>query len=95
MDVTTRCSSVTPSRRARATAAGRRWSAAHDTDPTPGGIHNAMKLGFLTAPLPDTPLEDVAEWAGANGFESLEKFRGFKLKESAGLNISISTNSVS
>ena len=31
-----------------------------------------MKLGFLTAPLPDTPLEDVAEWAGANGFESLE-----------------------
>ena len=31
-----------------------------------------MKLGFLTAPLPDTPLSDVAEWAGANGFESLE-----------------------
>jgi sugar phosphate isomerase/epimerase len=31
-----------------------------------------MKLGFLTAPFPDTPLEDVAEWAGANGFESLE-----------------------
>jgi hypothetical protein len=30
-----------------------------------------------------------------HGFESLEKFRGFKLKESAGLNISISTNSVS
>lgn len=31
-----------------------------------------MKLGFLTAPFPDTPLEDVAAWAGANGFESLE-----------------------
>ena len=31
-----------------------------------------MKLGFLTAPFPDTQLSDVAEWAGANGFESLE-----------------------
>ncbi len=31
-----------------------------------------MKLGFLTAPFPDTPLSEVAEWAGANGFESLE-----------------------
>ena len=31
-----------------------------------------MKLGFLTAPLPDVSLSDVAEWAGANGFESLE-----------------------
>jgi sugar phosphate isomerase/epimerase len=31
-----------------------------------------MKLGFLTAPLPDLPLGDIAEWAGANGFESLE-----------------------
>jgi sugar phosphate isomerase/epimerase len=31
-----------------------------------------MKLGFLTAPFPDTPLTDVAEWAGANDFESLE-----------------------
>ncbi|CAN5636579.1 sugar phosphate isomerase/epimerase [soil metagenome] len=31
-----------------------------------------MKLGFLTAPFPDTPLGEVAEWAGANGFESLE-----------------------
>jgi sugar phosphate isomerase/epimerase len=31
-----------------------------------------MKLGFLTAPFPDTPLTEVAEWAGANGFESLE-----------------------
>ncbi len=31
-----------------------------------------MKLGFLTAPFPDTPLDDVAAWAGANGFESLE-----------------------
>jgi sugar phosphate isomerase/epimerase len=31
-----------------------------------------MKLGFLTAPLPDLPLEDVAAWAGKNDFESLE-----------------------
>jgi sugar phosphate isomerase/epimerase len=31
-----------------------------------------MKLGFLTAPFPDTPLMEVADWAGANGFDSLE-----------------------
>ncbi|HEX7225300.1 MAG TPA: sugar phosphate isomerase/epimerase [Candidatus Limnocylindria bacterium] len=31
-----------------------------------------MKLGFLTAPLPETPLGEVAAWAGENGFESLE-----------------------
>ncbi|MGH2418658.1 MAG: sugar phosphate isomerase/epimerase family protein, partial [Candidatus Limnocylindria bacterium] len=31
-----------------------------------------MRLGFLTVPFPDTGLADVAEWAGANGFESLE-----------------------
>jgi sugar phosphate isomerase/epimerase len=31
-----------------------------------------MKLGFLTAPLPDTPLMDVAEWAAGSGFEVLE-----------------------
>jgi sugar phosphate isomerase/epimerase len=31
-----------------------------------------MRLGFLTAPFPDTPLSEVAAWAGANGFESLE-----------------------
>jgi sugar phosphate isomerase/epimerase len=31
-----------------------------------------MKLGFLTAPFPDLPLDEVAAWAGANGFESLE-----------------------
>ena len=31
-----------------------------------------MRLGFLTAPFPDTPLMEVAAWAGANGFESLE-----------------------
>ncbi|HEX7171818.1 MAG TPA: sugar phosphate isomerase/epimerase [Candidatus Limnocylindria bacterium] len=31
-----------------------------------------MKLGFLTAPFPNTPLTDVARWAGENGFESLE-----------------------
>jgi sugar phosphate isomerase/epimerase len=31
-----------------------------------------MKLGFLTAPLPEMALSDIAEWAGGNGFESLE-----------------------
>jgi sugar phosphate isomerase/epimerase len=31
-----------------------------------------MKLGFLTAPFPDTPLIDVADWAAGNGFEVLE-----------------------
>ena len=31
-----------------------------------------MRLGFLTAPFPDTPLSEVADWAAANEFESLE-----------------------
>lgn len=31
-----------------------------------------MKLGLLTAPFPETPLTDVVDWAGANGFESIE-----------------------
>src|SRR5258706_14070086 len=31
-----------------------------------------MKLGLLTAPFPETPLMDVADWSAANGFESLE-----------------------
>ncbi len=31
-----------------------------------------MKLGFLTAPFPDTPLMEVADWAGSVGFETLE-----------------------
>lgn len=31
-----------------------------------------MKLGFLTAPFPDTPLMNVADWAQSVGFESLE-----------------------
>ena len=31
-----------------------------------------MKLGFLTAPFPDTPLMEVADWAAASGFEVLE-----------------------
>ncbi|MGH2446345.1 MAG: sugar phosphate isomerase/epimerase family protein [Candidatus Limnocylindria bacterium] len=31
-----------------------------------------MRLGFLTAPFPDTPLSEVADWASANAFESLE-----------------------
>jgi sugar phosphate isomerase/epimerase len=31
-----------------------------------------MKLGILTAPFPETPLDDVADWAKASGFEALE-----------------------
>ncbi|MEO6349284.1 MAG: sugar phosphate isomerase/epimerase, partial [Candidatus Limnocylindrales bacterium] len=31
-----------------------------------------MRLGFLTAPLPDTPLMEIADWAAANEFDSLE-----------------------
>src|SRR3954465_13776809 len=31
-----------------------------------------MKLGFLTAPFPETPLMDVADWAAGSGFEVLE-----------------------
>ena len=31
-----------------------------------------MKLGILTAPFPDTPLAEIAAWAGSAGFEALE-----------------------
>lgn len=31
-----------------------------------------MKLGLLTAPFPDTPLADVADWAASEGFSALE-----------------------
>jgi sugar phosphate isomerase/epimerase len=31
-----------------------------------------MKLGLLTAPFPDTPLMDVADWAAGAGFGALE-----------------------
>ena len=31
-----------------------------------------MKLGFLTAPFPETPLMDVADWAASVDFEVLE-----------------------
>jgi sugar phosphate isomerase/epimerase len=31
-----------------------------------------MKLGFLTACMPERRLEDIAAWAGANGYEALE-----------------------
>ena len=31
-----------------------------------------MKLGLLTAPFPDTPLLEVADWARSAGFEALE-----------------------
>jgi sugar phosphate isomerase/epimerase len=31
-----------------------------------------MKLGLLSACMPERPLEDVAAWAGSNGFDALE-----------------------
>ncbi|HEY7968826.1 MAG TPA: hypothetical protein VID95_02455, partial [Candidatus Limnocylindrales bacterium] len=31
-----------------------------------------MRLGLLTAPFPATPLDEVADWTAANGFESIE-----------------------
>ena len=31
-----------------------------------------MKLGFLTAPFPETPLMEVADWAASVDFEVLE-----------------------
>ncbi|WP_217578237.1 sugar phosphate isomerase/epimerase [Mesorhizobium sp. GbtcB19] len=31
-----------------------------------------MKLGLLTAPFPDTPLNEVVDWARSVGFEALE-----------------------
>lgn len=31
-----------------------------------------MKLGLLTAPFPETALNDVAEWTAANGFTTIE-----------------------
>ena len=31
-----------------------------------------MKLGLLTAPWPDTPLDEIARWSSGNGFEMLE-----------------------
>jgi sugar phosphate isomerase/epimerase len=31
-----------------------------------------VKLGFLTACMPERPLEEIAPWAAANGYEALE-----------------------
>jgi sugar phosphate isomerase/epimerase len=31
-----------------------------------------MRLGLLTAPFPDTPLDEVVAWTAGNGFESVE-----------------------
>ena len=31
-----------------------------------------MKLGFLRACMPERSLEEIAAWAGANGYEALE-----------------------
>ncbi|MDJ0665059.1 MAG: sugar phosphate isomerase/epimerase [Acidimicrobiia bacterium] len=31
-----------------------------------------MKLGLLTAPFPETPLDEVADWTAGNGFTAIE-----------------------
>ena len=31
-----------------------------------------MKLGFITACLPNRSLEDIVSWSGANGYEALD-----------------------
>src|SRR4051794_37474410 len=31
-----------------------------------------MKVGFLTACMPERSLEEIAAWAGANGYDALE-----------------------
>jgi sugar phosphate isomerase/epimerase len=31
-----------------------------------------MKLGLLTAPFPETPLDEVADWTAGNGFTTIE-----------------------
>src|SRR3954468_5863057 len=31
-----------------------------------------MRLGFLTACMPERPLEEIAAWAAGNGYEALE-----------------------
>ena len=31
-----------------------------------------MKLGLFSAAFPDKSLEDIAQWAAANGFQTLE-----------------------
>ena len=38
----------------------------------PTSRDDPMKLGLLTAPFPDTPLLEVADWARSAGFEALE-----------------------
>ena len=59
-----------------ASARDGRWTdvVREPADPADGRSRRgfAMRLGFLTAPFPDTPLSEVADWAAANEFESLE-----------------------
>ena len=31
-----------------------------------------MKLGLLTAPFPETPLDEVADWTAGAGFTTIE-----------------------
>ena len=38
----------------------------------PWSWEERVKLGLLTAPFPDTPLMEVADWACSAGFEALE-----------------------
>src|SRR5262249_59701745 len=72
----TRCGPATGARSAREAAAGStrpaRGRPPRPAPDEPDGGHPSMKLGFLTAPFPDTPLMDVADWAAGEGFEVLE-----------------------
>ena len=37
-----------------------------------------MKIGFLTACIPTSPLPDLMKWAGENGFDTLEVWSGIE-----------------
>ena len=69
---TTRCSSAT---RSPESAREGRWVEGRPTGrraapPVAKEGSVLMKLGFLTAPFPDTPLMDVADWAAASASRS-------------------------
>src|ERR1700690_3233820 len=85
--VTSRCSSATPSRKVPEPVDGSTWPPRlrrqHPDDPNRDALPStrllirsggptAMKLGFLTAPFPQTPLMEVRDWAAGAGFEVLE-----------------------
>jgi sugar phosphate isomerase/epimerase len=59
-----------------------------------------MKLGFLTAPFPEMPLLEVADWASSTGFEILEiacwpKFKGPSRRYAGTAHVDVSALSAS